>query len=213
MGGLGGGGMGHLHTQEYHHPGRSALRKFTNNNPFFTYCKVVSNCFLLFITRKTNSEPFRHRRLLQSCFSSVLILLDMALSFGSAPNSSLACNSFTLEQYMHTYTHPPTRSHPPPPPHTHTHKGQTKDATKEARAASSIKPALARTATNLKSISSIRKKSRLRRGKSQSAHTDFPEHRRTSIPPKLQALVYDILPSTTAKHWSRKTVSWRTVFG
>ena len=97
--------VGHLHTQEYHHPGRSALCKFTNNNPFFTYCKVVSTCFLLFITRKTNSEPFRHRRLFQSCFSSVLILLDMALSCGSAPNSRLACDSFTLEQYMHTHTH------------------------------------------------------------------------------------------------------------
>ena len=74
------GWVGHLHTQEYHHPGRSALCKFTNNNSFFTYCKVVSNCFLLFITWKTNSEPFRHRRLFQSCFNSVLILLDMALS-------------------------------------------------------------------------------------------------------------------------------------
>ena len=45
------------HTQEYHHPARSTLCKFTNNNPFFTYCKVVSNCFLVFITWKTNSEP------------------------------------------------------------------------------------------------------------------------------------------------------------
>ena len=97
--------MGHLHTQEYHLPGRSALCKFTNNNPFFTCCKVVSNCFLLFITWKTNSEPFRHRRLFHSCFNSVLILLDMALSCGSAPNSSLACDSFTLEQHTHTHTH------------------------------------------------------------------------------------------------------------
>ena len=102
--------MGHLHTQEYHHPGRSALFKFTNNNPFFTYCKVVSNCFLLFITRKTNSELFRHRRLFQSCFNSVLILLDISLSCGSAPNSSLACDSFTLEQYMHTHTHTHTHT-------------------------------------------------------------------------------------------------------
>ena len=92
--------VGHLHTQEYHHPGRSTLCKFTNNNPFFTYCKVVSNCFLLFVTWKTNSEPFIHRCLFQSCFNLVLILLDMALSCGSAPNSSLACDSFTLEQYI-----------------------------------------------------------------------------------------------------------------
>ena len=112
MGGLGGGGgVGNLHTQEYHHPGRSALCKFTNNNPFFTYCKVVSNCFLLFITWKTNSEPFRHRRLFQSCFNSMLILLDMALSCGSAANYSLACDSFTLEQYMHTHTHTHTHTH------------------------------------------------------------------------------------------------------
>ena len=109
--------VGNLHTQEYHHPGRSALCKFTNNNPFFTCCKVVSNCFLLFITWKTNSEPFRHRRLFQSCFSSVLILLDMALRCGRAPNSSLACDSFTLEQYMHTHTRTHARTHA----HAHTH--------------------------------------------------------------------------------------------
>ena len=65
---------------------------------------VVSNCFLLFITWKTNSEPFRHRRL-NSCFSSVLILLDMTLTCGSAPNSRLAYDSFTLEQYMHAHAH------------------------------------------------------------------------------------------------------------
>ena len=41
---------------------------------------VVFNCFLLFITWKTIYEPFRHRRLFQSCFNSVLFLLDMALS-------------------------------------------------------------------------------------------------------------------------------------
>ena len=98
------GWVGHLHTQEYHHPGRSALCKFTNNNPFFIYCKVVSTCFPLLITRKTNFEPFRHRRLFQSCFNSVLILLDIALSCGSAPNSSLACDSFTLETYTQTHT-------------------------------------------------------------------------------------------------------------
>ena len=65
-----------LHTQEYHHSGRSALSKFTNNSPFFTYCKVAPNCFLLFITWKTNSEPFLNS-LFPSCFKSVLILLDM----------------------------------------------------------------------------------------------------------------------------------------
>ena len=105
------GWVGHLDTQECHHPGRSALCKFTNNNPFFTCCKVVSNCFLLFITWKTNSEPFRHRRLFQSCFNLVLILLDISLSCGSAPNSSLACDSFTLEQYMHAHSHTHTHTH------------------------------------------------------------------------------------------------------
>ena len=113
--------MGHLHTQEYHHSGRSPLCKFTNNNPFFIYCKVVFTCFPLLITRKTNFEPFRHRRLFQSCFNSVLILLDIALNCGSAPNSSLACDSFTLEQYMHTHTHTHARTHARTHTHTHTH--------------------------------------------------------------------------------------------
>ena len=42
-----------------------------------TYCQVVPNCFLLIINSKRHFEPVRHRRLFQTCFRSVLILLDM----------------------------------------------------------------------------------------------------------------------------------------
>ena len=58
-----------------------ALSRYTNSNPFFTYCEVRPNSLLLFRTWTTHFEPFRRRRLFQSSFKSVLFLLDMMEEF------------------------------------------------------------------------------------------------------------------------------------
>ena len=81
----------------------------------------MSDCFLLFITGKQILNHLDTDVYFKSCFCSVLILLDMVLPCGSAPNSSLACDSFTLEQYMHTHTRTHARTHARTHTHTHTH--------------------------------------------------------------------------------------------